>query len=52
MEKPVTGSSGEIAEFILSLGELGFDEVRCDVWPKSPEAIAAMQPVVDEVHAG
>jgi alkanesulfonate monooxygenase SsuD/methylene tetrahydromethanopterin reductase-like flavin-dependent oxidoreductase (luciferase family) len=52
MEKPVTGSSGEIAEFILSLGELGFDEVRCDVWPKTPEAIAAMQPVVDEVHAG
>ena len=51
MDQPVTGSSGQIAEFILRLGELGFDEVRCDVYPKTTDAIEAMQPVVDLVHA-
>lgn len=52
MENPVIGTSEEIAEHILSLGEIGFDEIRCDVWPKSAEAIAAMEPVVELVHAG
>ncbi len=50
--QPVTGTSEEIAEYILSVGELGFDEVRCDLFPKTVEAIEAMQPVVEVVHAG
>lgn len=52
MRQPVMGSAEEIAGFILSLGELGFEEVRCDVWPKTIEAVAAMQPVVELVHQG
>ncbi|HLU30343.1 MAG TPA: hypothetical protein VK088_01175 [Acidimicrobiia bacterium] len=52
MSQPVTGSSRQIAEFILSLKALGFQEVRCDVWPKTVSAIEAMQPVVDLVHSG
>lgn len=52
MERPVGGSPEEIAEYILGLGALGFTEVRCDVWPKSVEAIEAMAPVVELVHRG
>ena len=48
--QPVEGSADQIAEYILALGELGFEEVRCDVWPKTPQAIAAMQPIVELVH--
>jgi alkanesulfonate monooxygenase SsuD/methylene tetrahydromethanopterin reductase-like flavin-dependent oxidoreductase (luciferase family) len=50
MESPVSGTSEEICSFILSLGELGFDEVRCDVYPKTADALEAMQPAVDMVH--
>ena len=50
MDQPVTGSANQIAERILGLGELGISEVRCDVYPKSIEAISSMQPVVDLVH--
>ena len=49
---PVTGSDQEIAEFILALGELGFSEVRCDVYPQTAEGVAAMRPIVDIVHRG
>lgn len=52
MSNPVTGTTAEIADFILSLSELGFTEVRCDVWPKTRGAVEAMAPVVDLVHAG
>ena len=52
MEQPVGGSSDEIAEHILSIGALGFDEVRCDVFPNTSAAIDAMRPVVEIVHAG
>ncbi len=52
MENPVLGTSEQIAEHILSIGNLGFDEVRCDVFPKTIEALEAMQPVVEMVHAG
>ncbi len=52
VRQPVTGTSEEIAEYILSVGELGFDELRCDLFPKTVEAIEAMQPVVELVHAG
>lgn len=52
MKRPVTGTSEEIADYILSLGELGFDEVRCDFYPQSTAAVEALQPVVNIVHAG
>jgi alkanesulfonate monooxygenase SsuD/methylene tetrahydromethanopterin reductase-like flavin-dependent oxidoreductase (luciferase family) len=52
MEQPVTGTSQQIAEHILSMGELGFEEVRCDVFPKTKAAVEAMKPVVEIVHAG
>lgn len=52
LQNPVTGSNDEIAEFILALGGLGFEEVRCDLWPKTPEGIEAMQPIVELVRRG
>jgi alkanesulfonate monooxygenase SsuD/methylene tetrahydromethanopterin reductase-like flavin-dependent oxidoreductase (luciferase family) len=52
VEQPVTGTTAEIAEYILSLGELGLEEVRCDVWPKETAAVEAMAPIVDIVHTG
>ncbi len=52
MKHPVAGSSEEIADYILSLGEIGFAEVRCDVWPQTAAAVEALQPVVEIVHAG
>ncbi len=52
MKQPITGSSEQIAEYILSLGELGFDEVRCDIFPKTAAAMAAFRPVVEIVHSG
>ena len=52
VEQPVRGTSAEIAEYILSLGELGLEEVRCDVWPKETAAVEAMAPIVDIVHTG
>jgi alkanesulfonate monooxygenase SsuD/methylene tetrahydromethanopterin reductase-like flavin-dependent oxidoreductase (luciferase family) len=50
MDQPLAGSNEEIADRILALGDLGITEVRCDIHPKSVEAIAAMQPVIDLVH--
>ncbi|MCP3995446.1 MAG: LLM class flavin-dependent oxidoreductase [bacterium] len=52
MKQPVTGTSEAIAEHILSLGELGFEEVRCDLFPKTTAAVEAMQHVVEIVHVG
>ena len=52
MSNPVTGSDEEIADYILSLGEMGFEEVRCDLWPRKVEAIEAMAPIVELVHEG
>ena len=51
MKQPVGGTGEEIAEFILSFSELGFEEVRCDLTEESPEAVAAMTEVVEMVHA-
>lgn len=47
MTQPVSGTPEQIAEYILALGAMGFEEVRCDVWPKTVDAIAAMEPVID-----
>ena len=52
MSKPITGSSSQVANYILELGELGFSEVRCDVYPQTAEAVEALTPVVSRVHAG
>jgi hypothetical protein len=49
LEHPVSGTSHEISESLLAFGELGFDEIRCDVFPKTIEAIEAMQSVVELV---
>ena len=46
------GTSEEIASQLLSLGDLGFEEVRCDVFPKTATAVEAMKNVVEIVHAG
>jgi alkanesulfonate monooxygenase SsuD/methylene tetrahydromethanopterin reductase-like flavin-dependent oxidoreductase (luciferase family) len=48
----ISGSAEEIASFILGLGSLGIEEVRCDLTDKTPEAVEAMAPVVELVHAG
>ena len=48
---PVTGSANQIADYIFRLGEMGFSEVRCDLVPKTVEAIEAMTPVVELVRA-
>lgn len=50
LDNPVTGSANQIAEFIHGLGEMGFAEVRCDLVPKTLEAIEAMASVVELVH--
>ncbi|MDH3426599.1 MAG: LLM class flavin-dependent oxidoreductase [Acidimicrobiia bacterium] len=51
----VTGSPSEMAESILSVAELGIDEVRCDVVTKPGQRVAAaeaMAEVVELVQAG
>lgn len=50
MENPVSGSSQQIAEHLLELGSLGFTEVRCELWPKTIEAIESMTEVVQLLH--
>ena len=52
MEQPVTGTSEEIADRLFAIGELGFEEIRCDVFPRTTAAVEAMQPVVEIVHSG
>lgn len=49
--KLVSGSAEEIAGYLLALGSLGISEVRCDLTVKTPDAIEAMAPVVELVHA-
>lgn len=51
IQQPVTGTNEEIVDYLRRFGKIGFDEIRCDVWPKTTEAIEAMQPVVEAVHA-
>jgi alkanesulfonate monooxygenase SsuD/methylene tetrahydromethanopterin reductase-like flavin-dependent oxidoreductase (luciferase family) len=49
-EAPITGTSTQIAEHILELGGLGFDEVRINVWPETRSAIESMGDVIELVH--
>ena len=51
MTNPIRGTADEIASHILALGQLGVDEVRCDLTDKSRAAVEAMAPIVDAVHA-
>ena len=50
LANPIAGSADEIARSLLGLESLGFEEVRCDVYPKTPEGIEAMAPVIELVH--
>lgn len=50
MRQTIAGSAEGITAQIGALGSLGFNEVRCDVYPKTPDAIEAMAPVVELVH--
>lgn len=50
-QHPVTGPTDEIASQILRLGEMGFGEVRVDVFPKTIDGVAAMEPVIKAVHS-
>jgi alkanesulfonate monooxygenase SsuD/methylene tetrahydromethanopterin reductase-like flavin-dependent oxidoreductase (luciferase family) len=52
IDKPITGSSTQIADYVLGLGELGFSEVRCDIYPQTTEAVEALTRVVSKVHDG
>ncbi|MGC2241139.1 MAG: hypothetical protein WA726_09890, partial [Acidimicrobiia bacterium] len=52
MTQPVSGSSEQIADYILALGAMGFEEVRCDLWPKTVDAIGAMEPVIELMNQG
>ncbi len=52
MDDAITGSAQDIADGLLSLRSIGIDEVRLDVFPKTPEAIEGMIDVVALVHAG
>lgn len=49
MDNPVTGSAGEIVEFLGHLEQLGFEEVRCDLYPKTAAAVEAMAQVVGQL---
>ncbi|MFP3915627.1 MAG: LLM class flavin-dependent oxidoreductase [Actinomycetota bacterium] len=51
MERPVAGTTDQITEHLLALGEMGFAEIRCDVWPRTTAAIEAMEPIIEAVHA-
>jgi alkanesulfonate monooxygenase SsuD/methylene tetrahydromethanopterin reductase-like flavin-dependent oxidoreductase (luciferase family) len=54
--EPIRGSAGEIADALHAFGELGFDELRLNVFPIDtldglPRAIEALGDVVELVHA-
>lgn len=57
--KPITGTSDEIAEAILAFREIGIEEVRCYFYYPIPETpgnklklIESMADIVDLVHTG
>lgn len=55
-EAPIRGEPEEVADQLLRFGELGFGEVRVNVFPVDalgalPEAIEALAPVVELLHA-
>lgn len=55
-EKPIRGDADRLAEALLTFSELGFDEVRVNLFPLDTHdallrAIEAMAPVVRRLHA-
>lgn len=55
--QPVTGTSAEIADTLLSFSALGFEEIRVNLYPPDrfegmATIIEAMADVVESVHAG
>lgn len=48
---PIEGSAEQIAQTLLGFEAMGFEEVRCDVFPKTAGGIEAMAPVIEMVHA-
>jgi alkanesulfonate monooxygenase SsuD/methylene tetrahydromethanopterin reductase-like flavin-dependent oxidoreductase (luciferase family) len=55
-EEPIRGTSDEMAATLLRFGEIGFEEVRVNVFPVDsldalPRAIEALAGVVELVHA-
>lgn len=50
MNHPVAGTPDEIAETLLGLRSIGITEVRVDLTAKTPDAVAAMAPVVERLH--
>lgn len=51
LSNPVMGSAEEIADFMLRIEGIGFAEVRCDLYPRSLEAVTAMRPVLELMHS-
>ncbi len=51
-ESVLSGTAAEISETLLGFAALGFDEIRCDVYPTTVEGIEAMKEIVELVHAG
>lgn len=52
----IHGGANQMTEQILDFGAVGFDEIRCNIWPypepeDRPAAIAAMADVIALVHA-
>jgi len=52
LQNPIAGAPEAVAAHIRGYAELGFEEVRLDVWPKTTEAVEAMAPIVELVHEG
>ena len=50
LSQPISGSTDEIAETLLSFRALGVDEVRCDLTDKTEAGVEAMAPVVEALH--
>lgn len=50
--RTLTGSAAQIADALLAIRDVGFTQVELMVEPLTPDAIAALRPVVERVHAG
>jgi alkanesulfonate monooxygenase SsuD/methylene tetrahydromethanopterin reductase-like flavin-dependent oxidoreductase (luciferase family) len=50
MRQPLAGDADQLAEALLQLGTVGFDEVRCDLTDKTTLGVEAMAPVIDAIH--
>lgn len=51
MTNPVTGTPEQIADQLLAFDRINIEEVRCDVWPRTTDALQSMAPVVQLVKS-